>query len=122
VPIIIIVYILNMAYDAARDVASMSIADMICIAFFFDLRPGEYTGTTSDDTPFHLQDVGLYIQDRKLNLFQCSYAELNAATSVSYTFTTQKMALVMEKLSKVAVATRYVAPFGLLFAGSSIID
>jgi hypothetical protein len=39
VPIIIIVYILNMAYDAARDVASMSIADMICIAFFFLLRP-----------------------------------------------------------------------------------
>jgi hypothetical protein len=90
VPIIIIVYILNMAYDAARDVASMSIADMICIAFFFLLRPGEYTGTTSDDTPFRIQDVGLYIRDRKLNLFHCSDAELNAATSVSYTFNKQK--------------------------------
>jgi hypothetical protein len=90
VPIIIIVYILNMAYDAARDVASMSIADMICIASFFLLRPGEYTGTTTDDTPFRLQDVGLYIRDRKLNLFQCWDAEFDAATYVSYTFTTQK--------------------------------
>jgi hypothetical protein len=98
VPIIIIVYILNMAYDAARDVESMSIADMICIAFFFLLRPGEYTGTTADDTPFRLQDVGLYIRDRKLNLFQCLDAELDAATSVSYTFTTQNNGTRDEKI------------------------
>jgi hypothetical protein len=76
----------------------MSIADMMCIAFFFLLRPGEYTGTTSDDTPFRLQDVVLYIRDRKLNLFQCSDAELNAATSVSYTFTTQKNGTRDEKI------------------------
>jgi hypothetical protein len=80
----------NKRYYAARDVASVSIAGMICIAFFFLLRPGEYTGTTSDDTIFRLQNMGLYIRDRKLNLFQCSGAELNAATSVSYTFTTHK--------------------------------
>jgi hypothetical protein len=98
VPIIIIVYILNMAYDAARDMASMSIADMICIAFFFLLRPGEYTGTTADDTPFRLQDVGLYIRDRRLNLFQCSDAELDAVTSVSYTFTTQNNGTRDEKI------------------------
>ena len=30
---------------------------MIIIAFFFLLRPGEYTGTKSDSSPFRLSDV-----------------------------------------------------------------
>jgi hypothetical protein len=79
-----------MAYDESRDVASMTTVDMICIAFLFLLRPGEFTGTTSDDTPFRLQDMGIYIRDRKLDLFQCSDSDLDAATSMSYTFTTHK--------------------------------
>jgi hypothetical protein len=89
VPIIIVVYILQLVYDAARGVADTSIADMICIAFFFLLRPGEYTGTTSDDTPFRLEDVSAYVHDRELNVLLCSESELDAATSVYYTFTTQ---------------------------------
>jgi hypothetical protein len=68
----------------------MAIADMIVIAFFFLLCPGEYTGTISDDTAFKLQDVGLYIQGRKLDLLAAPEAELRMATSASYTFTTQK--------------------------------
>jgi hypothetical protein len=79
VPIIIIVYILQMVYKAFCDVAYLAIADMICIAFFFLLRPGEFMSTTLDDTPFHLQDVGI-IRDRKLDLFQCSDSDLDAAT------------------------------------------
>jgi hypothetical protein len=90
VPIIIIEYILRMVYDSPRDVVTMVIADLIYIAFFFVLWPGEYTGTTSDDTPFRLQDVGVCIRDRKFDLSQCSDAELDVATSISYTFTTQK--------------------------------
>jgi hypothetical protein len=69
---------------------TQAIADMIAITFFFLLRPGEYTGTTSDDTPFRLQDVHLYIGTRRLDTMLCTNAEINAATSVSYTFTTQK--------------------------------
>jgi hypothetical protein len=98
VPIIIAVYILQLAYDAARGVANTAIADMICIAFFFLLRPGEYTCTTSDDTPFRLEDVSAYVRDRKLNVLLCSEAELDAATSVSYTFTTQKSGTRDEKI------------------------
>jgi hypothetical protein len=100
VPIIIVVYILQLAYDAARGVADTAIADMICIAFFFLLRPGEYTGTTLDDTPFRLEDVSAYVRDRKLDLFLCSEAELVAATSVSYTFTTQKNGTRDEKIAQ----------------------
>jgi hypothetical protein len=90
VPIITVVYILQMAYNEYRNITSLAISDMICIAFFFLLRPGEFTGTTSDDTPFRLQDVGIYIRDQKLDLCQCSDSELDTATSVAYTFTTQK--------------------------------
>jgi hypothetical protein len=61
VPIVIVIYILQMAYDEYHAVTSMAIANMICIALFFLLFPGEFTGTTSDDTPFRLQDVGIYI-------------------------------------------------------------
>jgi hypothetical protein len=87
-----------MSYDAARGVADTAIADMICITFFFLLRPGEYTGTTSDDTPFCLEDVSAYVRDRKLHLFLCSESKLDAATLVSYTFTTQKNCTRYEKI------------------------
>jgi hypothetical protein len=98
VSIIIVVYTLQLAYDAARGVADTAIVDMICIAFFFLLRPGEYTGTTSDDTPFRLEDVSAYVRDRKLHVLLCSEAELDAATLVSYTFTTQKNGTRDEKI------------------------
>ena len=35
-----------------RDPDLKAVADMIIIAFFFLLRPGEYTGTKSDSSPF----------------------------------------------------------------------
>jgi hypothetical protein len=63
---------------------------MITITFFFLLRPGEYTGTTMDDMPFWLESVALYVRDRRLDVMTASFVELDAATSVSYTFTTQK--------------------------------
>ena len=65
-------------------------ADMICIAFFFLLRPGEYTGTTTDDAAFTLNDVYLYSGRRKLSLADASDVELRAATSCALHFTTQK--------------------------------
>ncbi|CAJ1954978.1 unnamed protein product [Cylindrotheca closterium] len=63
---------------------------MIIVAFFFLLRPGEYTGTTNDDTPFRFLDVQLKVGVRHLDLLTTTPAELWAATSVALTFTTQK--------------------------------
>ena len=37
---------------ASRDPEMQAIADMIIIAYFFLLCPGEYTGTKSDSSPF----------------------------------------------------------------------
>jgi hypothetical protein len=111
VPIIIVVYILQLAYNAARGVANTDIADMICIAFFFLLHPGEYTGTTSDDTPFRLEDDSAYVRDRELDLFLCSEAELDAATSVSYTFKTQKNGTRDEKVFQGRSGNALCCPF-----------
>ena len=39
---------------ASRDPELQAVSDMIIIAFFFLLCPGEYTGTKSDSSPFRL--------------------------------------------------------------------
>lgn len=66
------------------------VADMIIIGFFYLLRPGEYTDSPSDTTPFAMQDVQLAIGPRRLDLWHSPVAELNQALQASLTFTTQK--------------------------------
>jgi len=78
------------AASTINHAGNLAIADMIILAFFFLLRPGEYTATPSDTTPFRLADVRLTIGGRFLDPFTASQADLSAATSVSLTFTTQK--------------------------------
>ena len=67
-----------------------AVADMIILLFFFILRPGEYTGTSNDDTPFRLTDVQLFLGERNLDLTTAPAADIAAATGVALTFTTQK--------------------------------
>ena len=67
-----------------------SIANMICIAFFYCMRPGEYTGTTTDEQAFALEDITLYIGARRLDNESCTDLELEAATQTMYCFTKQK--------------------------------
>jgi hypothetical protein len=63
---------------------------MITIAFYFLLCPGKYTGTTSDDTLFRLQEVELHVGDLLLDTMSPSSADLDATTTVSLTLTMQK--------------------------------
>lgn len=65
-------------------------ADMATIAFFFLLRPGEYTSRAGDGHPFHLQDVTAYHDDRPLRWQLISDAELATTNFVTLTFDTQK--------------------------------
>ena len=67
-----------------------AVADMIIIAFFFLLRPGEYTDTASDTTPFTFADAQLFLGPIRLNIATSTAAQLMAATAASLTFTTQK--------------------------------
>jgi hypothetical protein len=120
--ITIIVYILAQAYEYHRSDSDLAVADMIVVAFLFLLRPGEYTVTTSNDAPFHLQDVNLYIGGRKLDSATASLVELHAATSVSYKFTTQKNGICDEKLVQGRSGSGLCCPSKPQFAGSNTID
>jgi hypothetical protein len=90
VPIIVIVYILQQAFGNLPLPDRQAVADMCNIAFYFIVRPGEYTGTTSDHTPFRLQDVALHVGTRRLDNMLASLTDIQTVDSVSYTFTTQK--------------------------------
>ena len=91
IPITMVMYLLRLAYDDNPIVpAEQAFADTICIAFFFLLRPGEYTGTSDDDTAFRLSDIRLFIGARRICLASASDRELEAASAVKLHFTTQK--------------------------------
>jgi len=63
---------------------------MIILAFFFLLRPGEYTANRSDTSPFRFQDVQLFIGPTRLDLCTAPPELLRQATFATLTFTTQK--------------------------------
>ena len=91
IPVQVVMHALAAAYGVAGTIALQCIADMCCIAFFFLLRPGEYTGTKGGNTcPFKFQDVQLFIGSRRLDLLTAPLADLKASTSTSLTFTNQK--------------------------------
>jgi hypothetical protein len=90
VPIIIVIFILHQAYTPSTTNDRQAIADLITITFYFLLRPGEYTGTASDDAAFRLEDIELHVNDRAIDPLTFSDADFHAATFVSLTFTTQK--------------------------------
>ena len=91
IPIAVIRYIAFIAQHLPADAHFLRAeADMIIIAFFYLLRPGEYTDSPSDTTPFCLADVQLAIGQRRLDLRLSSPAELEQSRQASLTFTTQK--------------------------------
>jgi hypothetical protein len=66
--------------------------DCLILAFYFLLRPGEYSGTprTAADDLFRFQDIGVWIGQRRLDVVSCPPDDLLAATFVTVTFTNQK--------------------------------
>ena len=72
--------------------------DMIAIAFFFLMRPGEYTWQPTN-TPFKLQDVKLFEGQTVIDPMTATEAQLNRADAVSLTFTTQKNGVKGEVIS-----------------------
>lgn len=89
IPVPILMNIMATALIAAT-AFSVCVADMIAVAFFFLLRPGEYTGSSSESAPFRLADVQLFHGQLRLDLATATDAALLSATFASLTFTTQK--------------------------------
>ena len=89
VPVAVIRRILVVAH-AGPDPVQQCLADMICLAFFFLLRPGEYSISPSESTPFELKDAQLFVGQTKLNLATASEAAIMSASFASLTFDKQK--------------------------------
>ena len=89
VPIPVIRRILMVA-QASSSPFNLAVADMIVIAFFFLLRPGEYAISNAESTPFELKDVQLFRGQRRLDLSSASEAEITTSTFASLTFDKQK--------------------------------
>ena len=81
----------QLAHAAAMPI-SLATADCLTIAVCFLLRPGEYAGRpqTAADDLFRLQDVGMWVGGRQLNIADCPLPDLQAATFPTLTFTSQK--------------------------------
>jgi hypothetical protein len=92
VPIGVIYHAANIAKQHGT-VEYLAVINMICLAFFFLCRPGEYTKPTGNNAPFRLEDVTLYLGNRRILAPLATEDDLNRATFVTLTFTTQKNAV-----------------------------
>ena len=111
IPISVIRRIAHIARHLPKDAELLrAVADMIIIAFFYLLRPGEYTDAASDTTPFTLGDVQLFVGERRINLDTASPAEIKSARAASLTFTTQKNGIRGEVIVLGLSGDPYVCP------------
>jgi hypothetical protein len=81
---------------------------MIIIAFFFLLRPGEYTDNNKD--PFHLTDTQLFIGDTRLPPLSVPASELCLAWFASLTFTSQKNGVCGKVIGLACSGNPYLCP------------
>ena len=81
---------------------------MIIIAFFFLLRPGEYTDNNKD--PFQLKDVQLFIGPTRIDLNVAPVEQLRQARFASLTFTTQKNGVRGEVIGLACSGDPYLCP------------
>jgi hypothetical protein len=69
----------------------MALADMLLLGFFFLLCQSEYAHTSNPDAaPFHLCDMHLFINNRRLHPYHCTIADLRHVNYIGLELTTQK--------------------------------
>ena len=85
---------------------------MIIIDFFFLLRPGEYTGTKSESTPFRLPYVTFSVGRTVFDTATTTDNELSPATFVILIFSTQKKGVREKKSAMGPQETRCYAQRG----------
>ena len=74
----------------ANDVASLAASDLMWLAFFFLLRPGEYSNAGPSSHPFRIADIQLWHNTSQLDPLTSDESLLLQATFVTLTFDTQK--------------------------------
>ena len=88
-------------------------ADMIILALFFLLRPGEYTGTKSTSTSFCLCEVILSV-GYTVFLLASSEEDLLTATFTTLVFTTQENGVRGEKIRQATSRNPLLCPWDAL--------
>jgi len=109
IPISILQHIAFVA-QASQDPRHATIADMITIAFYFLLRPGEYTGSSSGAHPFRLADVQLFSQGRRLSLALATDDTIRSSQFATLTFTSQKNGVRGEVIGQARSGHPYFCP------------
>ena len=94
----------------SRDPELQAVADMIIIAFFFLHRPGEYTGTKSDSSPFRLSYANFSVGRTVFNTSTATDNDLAAATFVILNFSTQNNGVRGEKIGHGATGDPLLCP------------
>lgn len=101
VPLPVLHHVLDSVYsDSTSSPGLRATADLIAVAYFFLMRPGEFCSGSSDSHPFHTVDVSFFRHDTKLDPWTCPAAALNDATHVSLVFTKQKNCVRGERVSQ----------------------
>jgi hypothetical protein len=88
VPIQVIQHTLALA-TTSPSADNLAMANMILIAFFFLMQPGEQT-VTKDNTPFKLHNIQLHVGAHRYNATTIPLHLLPSASFVTYTYDTQK--------------------------------
>ena len=83
---------------SSNDQELQAVVDMIIIAFFFLLWPGEYADTKSDSSPFRLPYVTFSVGRMVLNTATATDNEVAAATFLILVFSTQKNGMRGDKI------------------------
>jgi hypothetical protein len=99
--------IISLAFREHNSETNQAITDMTTIAFFYLLRPGEYTGTTNDGASFRLCDLQLWVGNRAADVIHATEAQLLANTSTSLVFTIQKNGVRCEIVNHVCSGATY---------------
>jgi hypothetical protein len=122
IPVQVIRRILLLAKNNPTDKALVMEADMIALAFFFLLRPGEYTATKSESTPFEFKDVQLWQGSLRLDLLTATNEELLAASFCSLTFDRQKNAQRGETIGQLVILEVLVIQICVQFVALPVVS
>ncbi len=108
IPISVIRRIATLATENTGDDTSRAAADMVIIAFFFLLWPGEYTD--NETNPFRFTDTQLFISDMRLTLLTAPAEDLCQAQFASLTFTSQKNGVRGEVIGLACLGDPFLCP------------
>ena len=89
---------------------ALAIVNMMWIAFYFLMRPGEFCDSGTSSHPFLFRDVTLKAGNLKLDLRRSTEAQLRSATFVTLTFSDQKSAVRGERVGHGRSGTTKACP------------